>query len=711
MGTSTGVTAGPRLTVKSMRRLGAFAAAVTLAAGGSVLVAGPAQAHRDGCHRWHSCPSDSGSYVCGDLGYYSECPGTTTTVPEVEYDFDPPSAPVLSKVASGAGGTVSMTIVAERGSKVVVVDGERTVKKATGTGKAQRLAFKDRDGTHTYEATATDSSGNESFVSDPVNVITDATKPAVTNVQAPSPTAATGFVPFTFNSEPGAAYMLTVPGQPAMKGTVGSDSVRQVLWLRNGSYPTVLTVKDKVGNVTIVRRTVRVNIASPTLSINKTSPVNDRTVQYTLTGTPRSTGTITFKGLPVVPFRIDDTGNAKVTFTAADGTYPTGIAVMKDFAGRSATTSLAGFRVDSVKPVLTSRTDTVRAKHGALAVLFTAEEGARVVLTATHTGKTSTSQPATTTLTGTGTEQTWTPAVPAGDFRVDVTATDSAGNKSTNQQVVTVADPLTPAELIVGLLVLLLMGAGAVGVAVLAWVNRHRIRAWQQRRRQAAAAAAHQRAVAAAHATYQAALAAHRNTTLAYQQQDTRWAARASQLDHLVNLARHERGQPIPGFAAVKLKPGERVYTTGPGSLVEERSRSGVPVLTETCTGTVTVTNTRVLFDGPKNRQWVFDQLQRTDLGPAELTGTVIMTVASRKSRSGVRPLGDPVQAEQAHILLLAAIGDATGQRERLVRQLDAQRDAHRRSRPTAPPAPPVPALLQQPTPSAQPATSAHAAP
>jgi hypothetical protein len=29
--------------------------------------------HRDGCHRWHSCPSDSGNYVCGDLGYDSEC--------------------------------------------------------------------------------------------------------------------------------------------------------------------------------------------------------------------------------------------------------------------------------------------------------------------------------------------------------------------------------------------------------------------------------------------------------------------------------------------------------------------------------------------------------------------------------------------------------------------------------------------------------------
>ena len=26
-------------------------------------------AHRDGCHRWHTCPSDTGSYVCGDLGH------------------------------------------------------------------------------------------------------------------------------------------------------------------------------------------------------------------------------------------------------------------------------------------------------------------------------------------------------------------------------------------------------------------------------------------------------------------------------------------------------------------------------------------------------------------------------------------------------------------------------------------------------------------
>jgi micrococcal nuclease len=31
-------------------------------------------AHRSGCHRWHSCPSDHGTYTCGDLGYCSQCP-------------------------------------------------------------------------------------------------------------------------------------------------------------------------------------------------------------------------------------------------------------------------------------------------------------------------------------------------------------------------------------------------------------------------------------------------------------------------------------------------------------------------------------------------------------------------------------------------------------------------------------------------------------
>jgi hypothetical protein len=33
-----------------------------------------AYAHQDPCHRLHSCPSDSSSYVCGDKGRCNQCP-------------------------------------------------------------------------------------------------------------------------------------------------------------------------------------------------------------------------------------------------------------------------------------------------------------------------------------------------------------------------------------------------------------------------------------------------------------------------------------------------------------------------------------------------------------------------------------------------------------------------------------------------------------
>ena len=39
-----------------------------------ILLSSSATAHRSGCHRWHSCPSDRGTYVCGDLGYSNYCP-------------------------------------------------------------------------------------------------------------------------------------------------------------------------------------------------------------------------------------------------------------------------------------------------------------------------------------------------------------------------------------------------------------------------------------------------------------------------------------------------------------------------------------------------------------------------------------------------------------------------------------------------------------
>src|SRR4030095_5542154 len=53
---------------KAMRRLLALAVLCDL------LLPSGALAHRAGCHWLHSCPSDRGNYVCGDLGHCGECP-------------------------------------------------------------------------------------------------------------------------------------------------------------------------------------------------------------------------------------------------------------------------------------------------------------------------------------------------------------------------------------------------------------------------------------------------------------------------------------------------------------------------------------------------------------------------------------------------------------------------------------------------------------
>lgn len=84
----------PALTLGSLQRLSIVAATILVS-----LLALPqaATAHQSGCHRWHSCPSDTGSYVCGDLGYDSQCgaPSDPYIAPDTddsngEYEPDDP---------------------------------------------------------------------------------------------------------------------------------------------------------------------------------------------------------------------------------------------------------------------------------------------------------------------------------------------------------------------------------------------------------------------------------------------------------------------------------------------------------------------------------------------------------------------------------------------------------------------------------------------
>ena len=68
-------------------------------------------AHQDGCHRWHSCPSDTGSYTCGDKGYCSECPDNNyckAGQPRTSYS-EPESSKPIEKTPTQSSSTASST--------------------------------------------------------------------------------------------------------------------------------------------------------------------------------------------------------------------------------------------------------------------------------------------------------------------------------------------------------------------------------------------------------------------------------------------------------------------------------------------------------------------------------------------------------------------------------------------------------------------------
>lgn len=87
----------------------------------------PATAHRSGCHRWHSCPSDKGSYICGDLGYDTYCPKR----PKAKTT---PSKPVKQKPSRSAGLKAGDTI----SGRASVYDGDGPML-FVGKGTAARL--------------------------------------------------------------------------------------------------------------------------------------------------------------------------------------------------------------------------------------------------------------------------------------------------------------------------------------------------------------------------------------------------------------------------------------------------------------------------------------------------------------------------------------------------------------------------------------------
>jgi hypothetical protein len=654
----------------------------SLALGALVGMAASAQAHRDGCHRWHSCPSDTGSYVCGDLGYYSECPGGRPSVTDdgEEYDSTAPRAPKMSSPVARAKGVVTFAVKAERGSKIVVTDDSGdVVKRLTGTGSPQTVRLTGRSGAREYTATATDRSGNESSRSKAISVTADSTPPSAGNVQVRPASADDVSSTLSFVTEPGTRYDLAVSGRKKhIRGTTTTSLQDLRVWVPNGTYELVLSLTDEVGNKRTVKQALRVAVSKPNLLVERSSPATTKPVVLTVTAPARSTGVVRLAGLADTPFEVADTGRAEVTLALDDGDHAPASVELTDALGRTATMDSPRLLVDTVKPALRVDLDAEPADHGLLRLSVLAERATRVTVKAVRPDQ----APLIAAFAGTGRPQAFQRQLGTGDYTVDVIATDAAGNTTTWKQPVRVVVPLSAAGWLAILLVLLAAGAGVW----FAWRRREHIAAWRARRKAEAQERAAQRRRAEAEAAYARALQDFAIVKAGYERDEAAWQARRVDLQELLDIATNGVRTSLTSPPGHKPRKGERVLTLIQGAMVEERSRQGETVTVQVGSGTFVVSDQRITFIGDRSREWAYDKLiRKVDVG----ADTTLLTVTNRKTASGVFY---PSDSERTRVIIDVAVESAiTGRRERTVagvRSLIAQHDG-RRPEPPSEPRPP----------------------
>lgn len=666
------------------RRLGSVLVALVMTAGvwgaAFTVAIAPAQAHRDGCHAAHSCPSDTGSYVCGDTGNFSECPvAYKPPAPLVKSDVTPPPKPTVRKPSVAAGGVVRIPVSAERGSRIEVTTGPSVVATVTATGAAQMITVRTGSGRHSYRVSAIDSAGNRSKVHT-LRVTADATPPRVRSATFASGSTEDSRTHVEVTTDPDTFYRLLVDGEVVKRGTTLDGRVVVNRPLANGEHTVALILRDEIGNERSVTRSVVVNVASLDVTASHASSPREAVQSFYVYGTPGAKAKVTVPTAAAKTARLAASGSAYVSFSLQDGFYGAPKVVMTDPVGRRGRSTIPAFVVDTVAPSLVARVLADRAAEGVLGFVINGEAGSEIGWTITDdTGAETESG----TFTADGANETLQFDLPEGNFDVEVVASDEYGNTTTEQMAADLApNPMTRGEFVTALALLLLGIAVILSSAWWVWKNRSRLERWRvslvagvatwmEKRRYDRAVSAH----AAKVAHYREALARHQDAERA-------WALRGKKLSSLLESVRTDVGRG-DAETSLKMKRGERVFCTVPGALVEMRSNQGVLDPTVVGRGEVVVTSLRVAFLGPKKREWAYDKLEAVR---HEGTDRTMMVVSSRKTESGVK-YSSP---ESTRAYIDVAIGDARGSRQAIIDEVELRLRSHQSSRPM-PPQPPGP--------------------
>ncbi|CAB9493000.1 BapA/Bap/LapF family large adhesin [Alteromonas macleodii] len=350
------------------------------------------------------------------------------------------STPVISGTTSlPEGSTVTLTVTDSAGNT-------QTITATVGTGGtfSADVTTPLADGAYTVTASATDGDGNTTTVTDNGGVV-DTTAPTLTLENPGSTGDTTPTLSGTTDLPEGSTVTLVVTDSAGNTQTInalvdanGSFSVDVPNALADGDFTVTATATDSAGNTANANTTGNVDSEAPLLTLDTQGATSD--VTPTITGT-----TDVAPGTLVTITVVDANGNSQ-SFQAAvqaDGTFSADVpsalaegdftvtATVSDAQGNTATANETNGSIDTQAPIvnvnpLDSGNDTTPVISGNTDL----PEGAVVVITVTDSDGDTQTINALVDADGNFTTEVLSP-LPEGDYSVEVTATDDAGNSTT----------------------------------------------------------------------------------------------------------------------------------------------------------------------------------------------------------------------------------------------------------------------------------------